>query len=441
MPDELLAGTPYVLDSVEAISRFDAISRRCAESATIAERAQMRIKSRAGNLFGEFSSVQRSEMVAESNRIEGYNWSTETVKAAADLYKELLSLPLRAFTDGVRNDFRVYEALGLYKAHQLAEEWAEDRVIPSEMDVRALHSLIAIGENYAGRYKAVENSIHGSSLRTSLPIDVSRHMRELSLWWRDSAAPPVLQATIIHSWLTQIHPFEDGNGRMARLLANIALSQHGYPPLLLRSESDRGQYLDALARSDDGDILPLYELFSQVIRRQVRVMARHEYVAEMVEQRLLSDFRARFDVWRGAVGGFTSAFSDVCENNSWAFRFDGIVDLASFHLLSHEDPGGNSWYIRCGPRHDPIAFLLWWGYQSYEMTEALGAASRKYPSVFVSRRVQGGDYPYARTDEMHEMQILPMTNSPIQILSRSSFLDFDYSSGAEEIFSSIRALV
>lgn len=423
MSEDLLAGTPYVLESSEAARRFDLANQRCEDSAAIAQRAQDRIKERAGALFGEFASFQRSEMVAESNRIEGYDWSTETVKSAADLHRELLSLPLRAFTDGVRNDPRVYEALGLYKAHQLAEEWAEDKVIPNESDVRALHSLVAVGEIYAGRYKSAENSIQGSVLKTSFPMDVPRHMRELSQWWSASAAPPVLQATIVHAWLTQIHPFDDGNGRMARLLANIALAQHGYPPLLLRSDSDRGQYLDALARSDEGDILPLYELFSQVVRRQVRVMARHEYVSEVVEQRLLSDLRSRFGIWRNAVDAFTVRITEVLQKRDWVCKIDGIPDLASFHLLSNGDAEGNGWYMRCGPRHDPVAFLLWWGYESLEMHSMLGERSRKYPSIFVSQRLEEGLHPYSRKEDGQEIQLTPLGWPPVSILQGDYFFE------------------
>ncbi|SMR70481.1 MULTISPECIES: Fic family protein [Stenotrophomonas] len=417
---KFLDGSPYVLaDSQVSVERMNVIHRKCGETSDIAKRSQDRIKDRAGKLFGEFSEVVRSEMVAESNKIEGYEWSTETVRTAADLNRELLSLPLRAFTDGVRGDPRVYEALGLYKAYQLAEEWAESGAVPSASEIRGFHSLIAVGEDFAGRYKTSENKIHGSSLQTAAPIDVVRQMQDLVSWWRESDAPPVLLAAVVHSWITQIHPFDDGNGRVARLIANMALAQHGYPPLLIKAGPDRGQYLDALMRSDEGDILPLYELFSSVIRRQVRLMARPQFVDEMIEQRLLSDLKARYELWISSIDKFQSEFSKACALKGWSVKFDGRPDISAFYLLIAGDPTGNSWFARWGPRNDPFAFLLWWGFESDEMMSVRGDSERLYPSIFLSTRFGDGQHAFSREHAKGiELVVQPL-------ISRVSILDDD----------------
>jgi Fic family protein len=52
----------------------------------------------------------------------------------------------------------------------------------------------------------------------------------------------------LHYALAGIHPFQDGNGRTARLVNNLHLIQHGFPPVLLRLE-DRAAYIDALEKS------------------------------------------------------------------------------------------------------------------------------------------------------------------------------------------------
>ncbi len=63
-----------------------------------------------------------------------------------------------------------------------------------------------------------------------------------------------------HFRLTAIHPFGDGNGRMARLLMNLMLIRGGYPPVAVRPE-DRKTYLDALERGSLAEDLLPFQIF------------------------------------------------------------------------------------------------------------------------------------------------------------------------------------
>ena len=67
---------------------------------------------------------------------------------------------------------------------------------------------------------------------------------------RTHAFPEELAA--LHCRFEQIHPFLDGNGRTGRLLLNLILVRHGYPPAIIYKR-DRRTYLGALSRADDGD--------------------------------------------------------------------------------------------------------------------------------------------------------------------------------------------
>ncbi len=73
-------------------------------------------------------------------------------------------------------------------------------------------------------------------------------------------APEVLAAWLHHRF-TQIHPFQDGNGRVARLLASIVfIKEHWHPLVVLRD--DRASYIDALEKADDGALNVLIRLFA-----------------------------------------------------------------------------------------------------------------------------------------------------------------------------------
>ena len=84
---------------------------------------------------------------------------------------------------------------------------------------------------------------------------------------------PEVQAAWLHRAFTQIHPFADGNGRVARTLASLVLVKSGgFPLVVRRDEADRGaqdrsKYIEALERGDGGEFRPLVDLFVRVERR------------------------------------------------------------------------------------------------------------------------------------------------------------------------------
>ena len=71
-----------------------------------------------------------------------------------------------------------------------------------------------------------------------------------------SAHPPIARAAWLHHRFVQIHPFEDGNGRIARCLATVVLLRGGLLPMVVMNE-EREKYLDALQAADAGDLSPL----------------------------------------------------------------------------------------------------------------------------------------------------------------------------------------
>ena len=76
-----------------------------------------------------------------------------------------------------------------------------------------------------------------------------------------------VEAAWLHHAFTQIHPFQDGNGRIARLIASYVFIKANYFPLTLVDGQDRESYISALEEADRGDLRPLTTLFSSVQRR------------------------------------------------------------------------------------------------------------------------------------------------------------------------------
>jgi fido (protein-threonine AMPylation protein) len=81
----------------------------------------------------------------------------------------------------------------------------------------------------------------------------------------DAHTPPMFRLAELHASFERIHPFRDGNGRTGRLVLNLLLVRHGYPPVVIYKR-DRARYLAALARSDHGDTGPLTEMLARSVR-------------------------------------------------------------------------------------------------------------------------------------------------------------------------------
>lgn len=81
--------------------------------------------------------------------------------------------------------------------------------------------------------------------------------------------PSDVQAAWLHHRFTQIHPFQDGNGRVARAIASLVLVKDGLFPLVVTRE-DKPKYLDALELADQGDLKPLIDLITKLQITQFR---------------------------------------------------------------------------------------------------------------------------------------------------------------------------
>lgn len=121
----------------------------------------------------------------------------------------------------------------------------------------------------AGAYKTLPNHVlqlDGTIHRYVDPLQVPTEMAALCQWIHDHLGKenPIIMAAIAHYNLVRIHPFDDGNGRGARLLMNLILMLHHYPPAIIKMEN-RKQYLECLAQADQGDLQPFITLVAKAL--------------------------------------------------------------------------------------------------------------------------------------------------------------------------------
>ena len=109
---------------------------------------------------------------------------------------------------------------------------------------------------HAGQYKTRPNSVitrYGDRFEYASPEETPALMTDLINWYNSEEEAcrlsPVELAALFHYRYIRIHPFEDGNGRIARLMVNFILSRHGLPMIVVRSRKKQ-EYLEALHQAD-----------------------------------------------------------------------------------------------------------------------------------------------------------------------------------------------
>lgn len=122
-----------------------------------------------------------------------------------------------------------------------------------------------------GKYKEAPNSPtrpDGAVHEYSPPEHVASEMDRLIALHKEHEArgiPAELEAAWLHHRFTQIHPFSDGNGRLARALATLVFTKSGWFPLIVNRDQ-WAQYIDALEKADRDDLRPLVAMFVEAQR-------------------------------------------------------------------------------------------------------------------------------------------------------------------------------
>jgi Fic family protein len=163
------------------------------------------------------------------------------------------------------------EAINHPKAIEFIERLAEERPI-REQDILYLHGIAmkGIAEAEPGAYRKGQVAITGSRYRPPPPYEVPFMMADYVEWLINNPEElrPVELAALAHFKLVHIHPFVDGNGRVARLLMNLLLLRNGYPIAYVRRE-ERGRYYDTLERAHFGNLEPFVNFIGRCVEQSL----------------------------------------------------------------------------------------------------------------------------------------------------------------------------
>ncbi len=209
------------------------------------------------SLLKQIKEYYRVGLTYSSNAIEGNSLTESETKIVLEEGVTIGGKPLKDH----------YEAIGHGEAYDFFYSLVKDKTVQEE-DIKNLHRIFyrRIDETNAGVYRNVRAIITGSKYPLPPPERIPELMKKFmgGLQKGREGFHPVESAARAHKEFVFIHPFVDGNGRMARLLMNLILMRDGFniaiiPPVM------RGEYIASLEKAHTDD-----SVFIELIARMVR---------------------------------------------------------------------------------------------------------------------------------------------------------------------------
>lgn len=232
--------------------------------------------------------VATIESIGSSTRIEGSRLSDREVE------RLLANLEIKAFASRDEQEVAGYAEV----METIFSAWAEISI--TENHIQQLHrDLLRYSDKdewHRGRYKTTSNSVAafdaeghqvGIVFETATPFETPRLMEELVTWLKETlqqrSLHPLLVIGIFVVVFLEIHPFQDGNGRLSRVLTTLLLLQAGYayvPYSSLESviEQSKENYYLALRRTqgtirtEAPEWLPWLLFFLKSLHRQMQIL-------------------------------------------------------------------------------------------------------------------------------------------------------------------------
>lgn len=202
------------------------------------------------------------EWIYNSNAIEGNTLTLQETRLILET----------GLTIGGKNLREHFEVINHRKAIAYVEDLVSQDAGITSHHVRQIHKLVLtqIDDENAGQYRKTPVQIAGADYTPPDAWEIPRLMTEWGDWLTQGQVDqhPIVLAALAHHRLAAIHPFVDGNGRTARLVMNLILMKHGYPPTVIE-RVHRQQYYRVLAQADDNQFSPLINFTGRAVERSL----------------------------------------------------------------------------------------------------------------------------------------------------------------------------
>jgi len=277
-----------------------------------------------------------------------------------------------------------------------------------------LHSLIMqnIPGIKAGAFRTHEVQIKNSEHKPPSFLEVENHVDELFQWMNRNSHkyPPLVMGAILHHWMTWIHPFSDGNGRVSRMFLNFFLLQKGYPEVVIKI-SDRDNYYNSLIASDKGNAVKLVEILTDNIKetisayeelinedqRQKEWLKQYSEIKEDHYEKVKSKHSYDYEVWKNQMAVFKTLFKkSLQEIGNHITQLDveykdyEVITFNKYLDILEDRPVSNTGYmfVKLYDRNTQEAMTLVFYFQRLYVSKLLKIAEekRRNPKNFKSKK-------------------------------------------------------
>jgi Fic family protein len=202
----------------------------------------------------QLAKLNKYDRQIKVHHLQGFDWKTFTEQFTYNTNAiEGSSVQLNEVPEILKKekakDSEELETKGVAKAVDLIRSTKEELSLDL---IRKLHKLCFEGsKHFAGQFRNVEVVIRngkGNVIHAGAPVSkLNDALKDLVVWYKKNKKKfkPLVLAAIIHNQFEHIHPFQDGNGRVGRLLLNFVLLKNKHPPINISLE-DRAEYYYSL---------------------------------------------------------------------------------------------------------------------------------------------------------------------------------------------------
>ena len=263
-------------------------------------------------------SKQAEDKLWEKLRLE-WNYNSNHIEGNTLTYSETKLLLLFDKTTG-DHEKREYDEMQAHDvAIHLVRDWAMDKTRDlTESDIKNLNKIILVRPYWkealtydgqptrrlikVGDYKEHPNSVRlktGEMFHYAAPEETPALMQGLIEWYRTTDIQhPLVLAAELHYRFIRIHPFDDGNGRIARLLVNYILMKNDYTPIVVKT-TDKENYITALQKADAGDKTAFHNYIAEQLKWSLE-LAQKAAQGEDIEES--EDVFKEIEIWKKNLG-------------------------------------------------------------------------------------------------------------------------------------------
>ncbi|MFV0539500.1 MAG: Fic family protein [Dysgonomonas sp.] len=392
------------------------------------------MKNQLSKLIEEYQSLQPfnedcKKKLDKKFRLE-FNYNSNHLEGNTLTYGETELLLLFDQTKG-NHDLRELEEM---KAHDVAlimiKEEAADKDKPlTEKFIKDLNQTILVRSFWkdaitsegqstrrqikVGEYKEYPNSViqaNGEIFEYTSPQETPILMAELVKWYNEEVQKkefsPIELAALLHYRYIRIHPFDDGNGRVARLLVNYVLYANDLSPVIIKT-AEKKEYLHALQQADTGDLQAFVDYMTKQLAWSLDISIKAAKGESIEEQ---DDWEKQLKLLKKGLGDKNTEVVKKSEESVKAVFENVIKPFAN--KLDEKLSQFNSLFMEC-------SFALQWNDTAYKYFDSFIDALDYIYKVF---EMPDDSANYVNTEQLSIIYIFSKYRNPYREFRIESLL-------------------